>query len=123
MKQKTDVSSEQLAMAAVEGIRDKKGLDIVTMDLRNVKGAITDFFVIASGTSDRHVQALADSVEKYIRENLNDRPFSREGVQRGEWILLDYVNVVVHLFQSERRYFFDIESLWADAETKRWEEK
>lgn len=123
MKQKTDVSSEQLAIAAVEGIRDKKGLDIVTMDLRNVKGAITDFFVIASGTSDRHVQALADSVEKYIRENLNDRPFSREGVQRGEWILLDYVNVVVHLFQSERRYFFDIESLWADAETKRWEEK
>jgi ribosome-associated protein len=123
MKQKTAVSSEQLAIAAVEGIRDKKGLEIVTMDLRNVKGAITDFFVIASGTSDRHVQALADSVEKYIRENLNDKPMSREGMQRGEWVLLDYVNVVVHLFQNDRRQFYDIESLWGDAEIKEWPDK
>ena len=120
MKQKTDLTSQQLALAAVEGIKDKKGLEIVTLDLRKVRGAITDFFVIATGTSDRHVSALADSAEKYIRENLDDRPFSREGMQRGEWVLLDYVNVVVHVFQNDKRHFYDIESLWADAEVKRW---
>lgn len=124
MKVKTaTITSEQLALAAVEGIREKKGLDIVTMDLRKVKGAITDFFVIASGTSDRHVGALAESCEKYVRENLNDKPFSREGMQTCDWVLLDYVNVVVHVFQGEKRAFYDIESLWGDAETKRWPDK
>jgi ribosome-associated protein len=123
MKQKTEYNSEELALAAVQGIREKKGVDIVTMDLRKVRGAITDFFVIATGTSDRHVQTVAESVEDYVRINQNDRPFSREGYQLGEWVLLDYLNVVVHVFVGEKRRFYDIESLWGDAETKRHSEK
>jgi ribosome-associated protein len=119
MKQKIEYNSEELALAAVQGIREKKGLEIVTMDLRKVRGAITDFFVIASGTSDRHVQAVAESVEDYVRINQNDKPFNREGYQLGEWVLLDYSNVVVHVFQGEKRRFFDIESLWGDAEVKK----
>lgn len=117
MKQKTEYNSEELALAAVQGIREKKGLEIVTMDLRKVRGAITDFFVIASGTSDKHVQAVAESVENFVRINQNDKPINREGYQLGEWVLLDYMNVVVHVFQGEKRRFFDIESLWADAES------
>lgn len=123
MKQKTAVTAEELAFTAVQGVREKKGLDILTMDLRKVRGAITDFFVIASGTSDKHVQAVAESVEDYVRENLNDKPFNREGYAQGEWILLDYSNVVVHIFQGDKRRFYDIESLWGDAEFKRYEDR
>lgn len=86
------------------------------MDLRNVDGAITDFFVIATGTSDRHVKALADSAEEFARLELQDKPISREGLQLGEWVLLDYSNVVVHIFLDEKRKFYDIEGLWGDAE-------
>lgn len=86
------------------------------MDLRNVNGAITDFFVVCTGTSDRHVKALADSVEEFARKELRDKPISREGLQLGEWVLIDYVNIVVHIFLEEKRRFYDIEGLWGDAD-------
>lgn len=118
MKVSTLVTAKQLADAVVQGLQDKKALDIVVMDLRKVRGAITDYFVIASGTSDKHVQALGDSVWTFCEEHLQDKPMNIEGRQQGEWGLLDYVNVVVHIFLEERRQFYDIESLWGDAPTE-----
>lgn len=122
MKVSTLVTSRQLADAVVEALQDKKGLKIVVMDLRQVRGAISDYFVICSGTSDRHVQALSDTVYEELRIKLQDKPMNVEGRQRGEWVLMDYVNVVVHIFLEEKRRFFDIESLWADAPMERIEQ-
>lgn len=119
MKVSTLVSSKQLADAVVEALQDKKGLRIVVMDLRKVRGAIADYFVICSGTSDRHVMALSDTVYEDLRIKLQDKPMNVEGRQRGEWVLMDYVTVVVHVFLEEKRRFFDIESLWGDAPTER----
>lgn len=121
MKQKTAVDANALTNLAIEGLKDKKGTNIIRMDLRKVNGAITDFFVICTGTSDRHVKALAESVEEDIRKQINEKPYIREGVQAGEWVLLDYVNVVVHIFLQEKREFYNIEGLWADAKTERFQ--
>ena len=119
MTEKVPFDAHTTALKAVEGLEEKKGLDIVLMDLRKLDGAVTDFFVIASGTSDRHVAALADSVEELIKKDLQDRPINIEGKQLGEWVLIDYVNVVVHIFLQKQRNFFRIEELWGDAEIRR----
>jgi ribosome-associated protein len=115
MKQKAAASQNALVTEVVEGMRDKKGQQIVKMDLRKLNGAIADYFVICTGTSDTHVQAVADSVEDRVREHLNDRPLRREGYAQGEWVLLDYVTVIVHIFLRSKRDFFSIEELWGDA--------
>jgi ribosome-associated protein len=115
MKQKAAGSSQALAAEVVEGMRDKKGTNIVKMDLRKLSGAIADYFVICTGTSDTHVQAIAESVEDRVREHLADKPLHREGVAQGEWVLLDYVTVVVHVFLRSKREFYSIEELWGDA--------
>lgn len=122
MKVSTLVSAKQLTDAVVEALQDKKGQKIVVMDLRKVRGAISDYFVICSGTSDKHVQALSDSVWEYCRVNLQDKPINIEGRSKGEWVLMDYVNVVVHIFLDEKRRFYDIESLWGDAPLERIEQ-
>lgn len=123
MKQRTITSSELLSEVVVKGLQEKKGLDIVRMDLRNVPGAVTDFFVVCTGTSDKHVQALAYSSEKLALEELQDKPMSISGYQAGEWVLLDFVDVVVHVFQREKREFFNIEDLWGDAEFKHYQDE
>lgn len=119
MKVSTLVTAKQLADAVVDALQDKKGNKIVVMDLRKVRGAISDYFVICSGTSDKHVQALSDTVWEDVRVKLQDKPINIEGRSHGEWILMDYVNVVVHIFLEEKRRFYDIESLWADAPMER----
>ena len=111
---KTDISARQLADTIVEALQDKKGGDILIMDLRKVRGAITDYFVVCTGTSDKHVQSLSDNVWEECRVKLGDKPKSTEGRQLGEWILIDYFNVLVHIFQEDQRKFYDIESLWGD---------
>jgi ribosome-associated protein len=116
MKVSTAISARQLADAAVEALQDKKGLKIVIMDLRKLRGAITDYFVICSATSDKHAQALSDTVWEQLRVQYQDKPMNVEGRTKGEWILMDYVNIVVHVFTEEHRRFYDIESLWGDAE-------
>jgi len=120
MAKKAD-QGEFLAQVAVKGLQEKKGMDIVVLDLRRVKGAFADFFVIGHGSSDRQVEALADSVEDEVRKALNERPFHREGGEKAAWILLDYVNVVVHVFSEEKRQFYGLEELWGDAEVTRFE--
>ena len=99
----------------IEGLEDIKGENILVLDLRNLENSICDFFVIAEGNSNTQVNALANAVEKRVRENLNDKPWHTEGSGNAEWVLLDYVHVAVHIFQRSVREFYDLESLWGDA--------
>ncbi len=113
--------AEALAAIAVHGMEEKIGIDIITMDLRKLKSAFADFFVICHGSSDRQTEALADSVENEIRKATGEKPLHREGSENGGWILLDYVNVVIHVFTEEKRLFYGLEELWGDAEIKKYD--
>lgn len=99
----------------IAGLQEIKAQDIVRMNLSQLDGAISDYFVVCTATSDKHAQALADSVEKFMKEKAKNRPNVREGYLAGEWILLDYVNVIVHIFLKETRNFYRLEALWGDA--------
>lgn len=115
MKKNKKVSSDELCKVIINGMQEKKGFDIVIMDLRKIPNAITDFFLICSGTSEPQIDAIYQSVDAEVSKNLNENPWHKEGIQNKEWILLDYVDVVVHIFKKDRREFYDIESLWGDA--------
>lgn len=107
--------SEELSQLVAQGMLEKKAEDIVVLDLRKVKSAIADFFVICSGNSDTQLDAIAESVEKEVKEKSAENPWHREGTQQKEWVLLDYVTVVAHIFLRDRREFFALEELWGDA--------
>lgn len=108
---------QELLDAIVDGILDKKGHEIVVMDLRPSGNGSTDWFVVCHGNSNTQAAAIANSVEDMVRKTLNAKPWHMEGFENGEWILLDYVNVVVHVFQEPIRDFYRLEDLWADAPT------
>jgi len=101
--------------AAVAAVRDKKAEDVVVLDLRKT-GGFTDYFVICTGGNARQMTAIADSVQDSLRQSLDERPALAEGIDRSEWILLDYFNFVVHIFSRECRAFYDLERLWGNAE-------
>ena len=122
MKEIKEVSGEVLSRLVVKGMLEKKAANIVVMDLRNVKNSITDFFVICSGNTDPQIAAIADSVDEEVFKGSKINPWHQEGRQNREWILLDYVDVVVHVFRKDRRKFYDLESLWGDAELTQIEE-
>lgn len=111
--------AEQLVDAIVYGMEEVKAHDIVVMDLRKVPNALSDYFVVCHGTSNTQVQAIADSVEKETFRMLQDEPAHREGARNATWILMDYVNVIVHIFSKDARGFYALEDLWADASVKR----
>ncbi|HNP48177.1 MAG TPA: ribosome silencing factor [Bacteroidia bacterium] len=111
--------SERMKDWIVEGMQEKKGKDIVCIDLRNLKNAVADFFVVCHADSRTHVDAIARSVEEFVFKKQEEDPLHREGISNSEWILLDYVNVVAHIFRQEQREFYGIERLWADAEIQR----
>ncbi len=115
MARKKKADSEKLAGLVVKGMQEKKALDIVVMDLREVKNAVTDFFVIASGNSDKQLNAISDSVDEVVAKGLKENPWHKEGHNNKEWVLLDYITVVVHIFNKDRREFFGLEKLWGDA--------
>ncbi|MBS4014568.1 MAG: ribosome silencing factor [Bacteroidetes bacterium] len=112
---------ENILHFAIEGILNKKGLDVVCIDLKKINSSVCDYFVICHGTSNTHVNALADSVEDEVRNNTGQKPTYREGFANAEWILLDFIDVVVHIFQEDIRNFYKLESLWADAPIKKIE--
>lgn len=114
-KKTKPTNSEILAAQIIEGIKEKKGLDIVKIDLRKIGNSISDFFIVCHGSSNRQVDAIADSILEVVRESIGDRPNSVEGRTNAEWILLDYVDVVVHVFQEKMREIYSLEDLWADA--------
>jgi ribosome-associated protein len=109
------VASEELVKAVVEGIQEKKGINITVLDLRNIENMIAEYFVICEGESNVHVDAVSESVEEIVRRDSGEKPFHIEGKQNSEWILLDYLNVVVHVFQKQVRRYYSLEDLWADA--------
>jgi len=117
-----NLTSEELCNLVVKGMQEKKAIDVVVMDLRDVKTAIADFFVICSGNSDTQIDAIADSVEEEVYKASQVDPWHEEGKMNREWILLDYVDVVAHVFKKDRREFYDLEQLWGDAEIRLVEE-
>ena len=100
---------------AVRAARDKKAENVIVLDLRNA-GGFTDYFVICTGANARQITAIADSVRETLKNDLNERPALTEGVDRSEWILLDYFNFVVHIFSRDCRSFYGLERLWGNAE-------
>ena len=107
-------SSEKIAELVVEGMSEKKALDITVLDLRKVNNAVADYFVICSGASDTQIDAISESIEAVVFKSSKYNPWKREGKQNKEWILIDYVDVVVHIFKKDRREFFALEELWGD---------
>jgi ribosome-associated protein len=115
MAKKIQTSSvEALVAVIVHGLQEKKGIKIVSLDLRKTSSAFADFFVICEGGSSRQVDALADSVEDEVRKAMKEKPAHREGNDASEWVPLDYINVVVHIFSEEKRNFYQLEELWGD---------
>lgn len=117
-KKKTLVDSALLSELVVAGMQEKKAEDIIVMDLRKVPNAITDFFVIASVTSEPQADAVLDSIEEVVYKALEVDPIFREGKDTKDWVILDYFDVVAHVFKKSRREFYNLEKLWADAEVK-----
>jgi ribosome-associated protein len=114
----TDSNREELIKFIVDGIREVKGHDIIDIELKGLSNSICDDFIICHGTSKRQTDAIAESVEKTVKEKTGAKPWHKEGFQNAEWILLDYVNVVVHIFNEQNRKFYNLEGLWGDAKIK-----
>lgn len=109
---KKDIS---LLNAIKTGIQEKKGKKIITADLCEIESASADFFIICEGNSSTQVNAIADNVSDYVLKNLGIKPFAFDGYQNAQWIVLDYGNIWVHIFQQETREFYNLEKLWSDA--------
>lgn len=108
-------STEALNDLIVDSIQDIKGKHVVKLDLRQLDDAPTDFFIICEGDSSTQVKAIADNVQKRLKQEANTLPFHYEGQQSASWICLDYFDVVVHVFYRETRRFYELEDLWSDA--------
>ncbi len=119
---KIALTAQALSEVAVRALQEVKGKHIVRMDLRKSSGAVTDYFIVCTGTSNTHVQALAESVLKIMKKDAGEIPHAKEGLQTGEWVLVDYINVVVHVFLKDKRSFYQLERLWGDADTKVYED-
>ena len=107
--------SQQLCDTIVEGMQENKALDIVVLDLREIESAVCDFFVICTGESSTQVDGISSSLIRHTRETIKERPWRIEGQSNSEWVLIDYVSVVAHVFYKDTRPFYDLEDLWADA--------
>ncbi|MCM4160001.1 ribosome silencing factor [Antarcticibacterium flavum] len=114
---KKETNNDQLVAHIIKGIEEVKGNNIEILDLREIDNTVCDYFVICSGTSNTQVNAIVNSVQKIVSKSLKDKPWHIEGSENAEWVLMDYVTVVVHVFQKHIREYYDIESLWGDAKT------
>lgn len=119
IKNKMD-DSEKLAALIVEGMQEKKAKQITLLDLRKLNTNFADFFVVCHGNSDRQVEAIADSVEDHVRKNVQEKPYHTEGKDLCNWVLMDYIHVVVHVFTEEKRNFYGVEELWGDAQITKY---
>ena len=111
------MNSKELSKIVVQGMQEKKATDIVVIDLRGVKNAVSDYFVICTGASDTQLDAITESVEKEVYKYTGESPWHREGKENKEWVLIDYVDVVAHVFKKDKRAFYGLEDLWGDAVT------
>ena len=120
VKNKVINESTYISELAIFGIQEKKGNEIVRLDLRNIFSSVSDYFVICHADSGTQVKAIADSVEEEIYKATKQEPWRKEGLEFAEWIVLDYVDVVVHIFRTDKREFYGMEDLWGDAEIKNY---
>ena len=121
VKSKIAIQSTNISEAIVFGIQEKKGNDIVRLDLRNIHSSVADYFIVCNADSSTQVKAIADSVEEEVFKALKENPIRKEGFQNAEWIILDYGDAVVHIFKTEKREYYGIEDLWGDAEMKHYQ--
>ena len=110
-------NTDQLITHILQGIEEVKGKDIQILDLREIENTVCDYFIICNGTSNTQVNAIVNSIQKTVSKAIKDKPWHVEGTENAEWVLIDYVNIVVHVFQKHIREYYDIESLWGDAKT------
>ncbi|TYB74414.1 ribosome silencing factor [Bizionia saleffrena] len=116
-----EINTDALITSIIGGIEDVKGSEINILDLRKIENTVCDYFIVCEGNSNTQVNAIVSSVQKKVSKELKDKPWHIEGEDNAEWVLMDYVNVVVHVFQKHIREYYDIESLWGDAKTTKIE--
>ena len=114
---KKDKGTDRLITQIIKGIEEVKGQDIEILDLRKIENTVCDYFIICNGGSNTQVNAIVNSIQKIVSKSLKEKPWHVEGSNNSEWALLDYVHVVVHVFQKHIREFYDIEGLWGDAKS------
>ncbi len=121
MSKKTVIDNkEDILQQAVAAMQEKKAKNIISLDLSGVPDAVTGYFLICNASSKIQVNAIYDYVVEMVTKHCREHPYHREGYENSEWILIDYINVVVHIFLEETRSFYNLESLWADAETRHY---
>ncbi len=109
------ISSDNLITFTIEGIEDVKGQNITILDLRDIENTVCDYFIICEGTSNTQVNAIVNSVQKKVSKSIKEKPWHIEGSENAEWVLMDYIDVVIHIFQKHTRQYYDLENLWGDA--------
>lgn len=112
---KKENNTDQLIALIIQGIEEVKGNDIQILDLREIENMVCDYFIICNGSSNTQVNAIVNSVNKTVSKSIQEKPWHIEGTENAEWVLMDYVHVVVHVFQKHIREFYNIEELWGDA--------
>ena len=117
------VNNDELLTNIIKGIEEVKGNDIDILDLRAIDNAACDYFIICNGNSNTQVSAIVNSIQKTVSKEIKDKPWHVEGMENAEWVLMDYVNIVVHVFQKHIREYYNIESLWGDAKITTIENK
>lgn len=114
---KPNCNEDALISNIVLGIDNVKGIDVSLLDLRDIENTVCSYFVVCTGSSTTHVNAIVSAIKKTVSKELKEKPFHTEGNDNAEWVLIDYVNVVVHVFQKQTRDYYNIEELWGDAKT------
>jgi len=119
-RKKTSVTrltrNSRIFKSIIKAIQDKKGENIVSVDLRKIPEAVADFFIICEATTNTQVKAISDFVEVKVKEECDETPYKHEGFHALQWVLIDYVNIVVHIMQPEQRKFYKLEEMWSDGE-------
>jgi ribosome-associated protein len=115
--------NSKIIKTIIAAIQEKKGENIISLDLRKINEAVADFFIICEASSPTQVKAIADNVEDKVKEKCDENPYHHEGFQKAQWILIDFVNVVVHVMQPETRKFYSLEEMWNDAVSSEYNEK
>lgn len=110
-------NADELISKIISGVEDVKGINISLLDLRDIENTVCSYFIVCNGSSNTHVNAIVSSVQKTVSKELREKPFHIEGLENSEWVLIDYVNIVVHVFQKHIREYYNIEELWGDAKT------
>ena len=114
---KSRSTEDSLISNIVYGIENVKGLDVSILDLRDIENTVCRYFVVCTGSSNTHVSAIVSAIKKTVSKELKEKPYHTEGNENSEWVLIDYINVVVHVFQKQIREYYNIEELWGDAKS------